>query len=192
MRCLWTTVPMDFYMKVLICSVIKIAKVRGELPMRGFMFHGIGSFWNGLSIFEAKLVQDFFGRNWCISRYTYEEGALWGFIRKKIIGIVCESLETNHFLHESLTFLVEIPVGDKPMKVIIRIFGIGLCELISMEKTWSRLSSSWNNDLLPARKSRFSGRHGSNTLRWTCMKGIRIFGTWGWRKLGTMLMLVQY
>lgn len=110
-------------------------------------------------------------------------------MRKELIGIMCESLETNHWLHESLTLLVEIPVGDKPMKVIIRIFGIGLCELIRMKKTWSRFSSSWNNDLLPARKSRFSGRHGSNTLRWTCMKGIRIFGTWGWRKLGTMLML---
>jgi hypothetical protein len=47
-------------MKFLIGSV-KIAKVRGdELPMRVFMFLGIGSFWNGLPIPEAQLVQDFF------------------------------------------------------------------------------------------------------------------------------------
>lgn len=46
-------------------------------------------------------------------------------------------------VHESLTFLVEIPVGDKiPRKVIIRISGIGLCVLIRMQKTCNRLSSS--------------------------------------------------
>lgn len=64
-------------------------------------------------------------------------------VRKKLVGIVCESLETNDCLHESLTFLVEIPVGDKkPRKVIIRISGIGLCELIRMKKTCNSLSSS--------------------------------------------------
>ena len=63
-------------------------------------------------------------------------------MRKKLVGIVCESLETNDCLHESVTFLVEIPVGDKPIKVIIRISGIGLCEFIRMKRTCNRLSSS--------------------------------------------------
>lgn len=99
--------------EVLICSV-KIAEVRGELPMRVFMFLGIN--WAILEWFAhswSKIsARCFFGRNWSTSRYTHEEDALWGFMRKELIGIVCESLETNHWLHESLTFLVEIPVGD--------------------------------------------------------------------------------
>ena len=53
---------MEFYINVLICFV-KIAKVRDELPMRGFMFLGIGSFFDGLPIPEANLVEEFFGRN---------------------------------------------------------------------------------------------------------------------------------
>ena len=47
---------MEFYINVWICFV-KVAKVRDELPMRGFMFLDIGSFFNGLPIPEANLVQ---------------------------------------------------------------------------------------------------------------------------------------
>lgn len=47
---------MEFYINVWI-RFVKIAEVRDELLMRGFMFLGIESYFNGLPIPEANLVQ---------------------------------------------------------------------------------------------------------------------------------------